>query len=285
MFKTILVPIDTSDTSLIAVDYAIELSKSFNSEIVGISIIDVKKLAGPFMRDLGTSIGGMVPYADFQQNVRKFLEDTARAALDELEGKCNSANVPCTREIKEGVVSREIVESAKRCDMISMGMAGEHAFWRDALLGSNLESVARQTHKPVLVTPEKYKKITKILVAYDGSSFSAKALKAGADIAQQMHLPLTVITVSDDKKSGENILTHATENLKDYESGYTIGKIQLSIKENNFLNCTYELMTYCYLIHIWIKNSYKSLNFQVDNKSDFKKFKELTGIKSIKRQY
>ena len=25
------------------------------------------------MRDLGTSIGGMVPYADFQQNVRKFL--------------------------------------------------------------------------------------------------------------------------------------------------------------------------------------------------------------------
>jgi len=83
MFKTILVPIDTSDTSLVAVDYAIELSKSFNSEIVGISIIDVKKLAGPFMRDLGTSIGGMVPYADFQQNVRKFLEDTARAALDE----------------------------------------------------------------------------------------------------------------------------------------------------------------------------------------------------------
>lgn len=233
MFKTILVPIDTSDTSLVAVDYAIELSKSFNSEIVGISIIDVKKLAGPFMRDLGTSIGGMVPYADFQQNVRKFLEDTARAALDELEGKCNSANVPCTREIKEGVVSREIVESAKRCDIISMGMAGEHAFWRDALLGSNLESVARQTHKPVLVTPEKYKKITKILVAYDGSSFSAKALKAGAEIAQQMHLPLTVITVSDDKKSGENILTQATENLKDYdithdkmlESGDTVNNV------------------------------------------------------------
>ena len=61
MFKTILVPIDSSDTSLVAVDYAIDLSRSFDSEIVGISIIDIKKLAGPFMRDLGTSIGGMVP--------------------------------------------------------------------------------------------------------------------------------------------------------------------------------------------------------------------------------
>ena len=217
MFKTILVPIDGSDTSLVAVDYAIELSRSFNSEVTGISIIDIKKLAGPFMRDLGTSIGGMVPYGDFQQNVRKFLEDTCRAALDELEGKCDTASIPCTRTIKEGVVNKEIVESAKRCDMISMGMAGEHAFWRDAFLGSNLESVVRQTHKPVLVTPEKYKKITKILVAYDGSSFSSKSLNAGAEIAQQMHLPLTVITVSDDKKSGEDILSQATEILKGYD--------------------------------------------------------------------
>ncbi|MGR3301284.1 MAG: universal stress protein [Candidatus Scalindua sp.] len=217
MFKTILVPIDGSDTSLVAVDYAIELSRPFDSEITGISIIDIKKLAGPFMRDLGTSIGGMVPYGDFQQNVRKFLEDTCRAALDELEGKCDTASIPCTRAIKEGVVNKEIVESAKRCDMISMGMAGEHAFWRDAFLGSNLESVVRQTHKPVLVTPEKYKKITKILVAYDGSSFSSKALNAGADIAQQMHLPVTVITVSDDKKSGEEILSQATEILKGYD--------------------------------------------------------------------
>ncbi len=217
MFKTILVPVDGSDTSLVAVDYAIELSRSFNSEIIGISIIDIKKLAGPFMRDLGTSIGGMVPYGDFQQNVRKFLEDTSRAALDELEGKCDTANIPCTRTIKEGVISREIVESAKRCDMISMGMAGEHALWRDALLGSNLESVARQTHKPILVTPEAYKKITKILVAYDGSSFSSKALNAGAEVAQQMHLPLTVITVSDDRKSGEDILSQATEILKGYD--------------------------------------------------------------------
>jgi nucleotide-binding universal stress UspA family protein len=220
MFKTILVPIDSSDTSLVAVDYAIDLSRSFDSEIVGISIIDIKKLAGPFMRDLGTSIGGMVPYADFQQNVRQFLEDTAKAALDELEGKCSSAGISFTRTTKEGVVGKEIVESAKRCDMISMGMAGEHAFWRDAFLGSNLESVVRQTHKPVLVTPEEYKKITKILVAYDASSFSTKALTAGADIAEQMKLPLTVVTVSDDKKAGEDILSQADENLKDCKITY-----------------------------------------------------------------
>ena len=220
MFKTILVPIDSSDTSLVAVDYAIDLSKSFDSEITGVSIIDIKKLAGPFMRDLGTSIGGMVPYGDFQQNVRQFLEDTAKAALDELEGKCSTAGIPFTRTTKEGVVGREIVESAKRCDMISMGMAGEHAFWRDAFLGSNLESVVRQTHKPVLVTPEKYKKITKILVAYDASSFSTKALSAGADIAEQMGLPLTVVTVSDDKKSGEDILSQADDNLKDRKISY-----------------------------------------------------------------
>ncbi len=194
------------------------------------------------MRDLGTSIGGMVPYADFQQKVQQFLEDTASAALDELEGKCNSANISCTRTIKEGVVSKEIVESAKRCDMVVMGMAGEHSFWRDAFLGSNLESVVRQTHKPVMVTPENFKKITKILIAYDGSTFATRALIAGADIAQHLHLPLTVITVSDDKDSGEEVLFQASENLKDrdieydkvLESGETVSVILDFCKEGSY---------------------------------------------------
>lgn len=215
MFKSILVPIDGSETSLVAVDYAIELSKSFNSEIIGISIMDIKKLAGPFMRDLGTSIGGMVPYGDFQQKVRKLMEDTAKAALDELEGKCNSANIPYTRGVKEGIVSKEIVKSAERCDMISMGMSGEHTLWRDALLGSNLESVARQTHKPIMVTPETYKTITKILIAYDGSLFSTKALHTGAEITKRMHLALTVVNISSDKNKGEKILSEANGYLKD----------------------------------------------------------------------
>ncbi len=215
MIKTILVPVDGSDTSLVAVDYAIEISKSFNAEIVGLSVIDIKKLAGPFMRDLGTSSGGMVPYGDFQQKVRKFMEDTANAALDELEGKCGSTNIPCSRVIIEGIVSKEIVISTERCDMISMGMSGEHALWRDVLLGSNIESVIRQTHKPILLTPEKHKKIEKILIAYDGSPFSIKALHTGAEIARQMQLPLTVITVSDDNKAGEEILSKAMEYLKE----------------------------------------------------------------------
>ncbi|GAX59821.1 universal stress protein UspA and related nucleotide-binding proteins [Candidatus Scalindua japonica] len=233
MFNTILVPIDSSDTSLVAVDYAIDLARSFKSEIAGISIIDIKKLAGPFMRDLGTSIGGMVPYGDFQQQVRQFLEDTATAALDELEGKCNTAGISFTRTKKEGVVAREIVESAKRCDMIAMGMAGEHVFWRDAFLGSNLESVVRQTHKPVLVTPEKYKKITKVLVAYDASTFATKALIAGVDIARQMKLPLTVVTVSDDEKSGEEVLSQVDEKLK--ESDITYDKVLKSGETVNMI--------------------------------------------------
>lgn len=220
MLKTILVPIDGSDTSLVAVDYAIELSRIFNAELVGISIVDIKRLAGPFMRDLGTSIGGMVPYADFQQKIRKVMEDIAIAALDEFEGKCKSAKVSFIRNISEGIVSKEIVKAAERCDMISMGMAGEHALWRDALLGSNLESVARQTHKPIMVSPEKFKKISKMLIAYDGSSFSRQALVTGAAIAQKAGIPLTVIHVSDEKERGEIVLLQAVESLKAYDVTY-----------------------------------------------------------------
>lgn len=74
------------------------------------------------------------------------------------------------------------------------------------------------------------------------------------------------------------------EDLKDYCQGLIIGKIQKIIKNNELENCTYELKPYCYLIHIWQKNHYKALNFQVENKKELEEFKKLTGIKSIKKQ-
>jgi len=74
------------------------------------------------------------------------------------------------------------------------------------------------------------------------------------------------------------------ENLKDYENGLKIGLIQNSIKENNFLNATYENFYNQYNIHIWSKNKYKALSIIIENKKDLKEFRKLTGITSIKKQ-
>lgn len=216
MIKLILVPTDGSENSLTAADYAINLARLFNAGIRGLFVKDVKVLTGPLIHDIGTSIGGMVPYGTFNQTVREMMESQADATLNLLEGKCSQAGIPFRREVREGVVSHEIIKSADDCDLISMGKMGAHAEWRDVFLGTNVEFVVRQTHKPVLITPSEFKPFTKMLIAYDGSSFADKALRSGAEIAQPMKLPVTVVFVADKKEEASETLSKAKTLLESY---------------------------------------------------------------------
>jgi len=217
MIKQILVPTDGSENSLTAADYAINIARLFKASIRGLFVKDVKVLTGPLIHDIGTSIGGMVPYGTFNQTVREMMESQADAALNLVEGKCSQAGVTFSREIREGVVSHEIVKSTDDCDLISMGKMGAHAEWRDVFLGTNVEFVVRQTHKPVLITPSEFKPFTKMLIAYDGSSFADKALRSGAEIAQAMKLPITVVCVADKKEEASEVLSKAKTFLESYK--------------------------------------------------------------------
>lgn len=216
MIRQILVPTDGSESSLAAADYAISLAQIFKASIRNLFVKDVKILTGPLIHDIGTSIGGMVPYGTFHQVVREMLETQADATLNQVEGKCNQASIPCSSEVREGVISHEIVKSADTCDLVVMGKAGIHAEWRDVFLGTTVEFVVRQTHKPVLITPPQYKPIKKMLIAYDGSSFADKALKRGAEIAQHLKLPVTVVCVADKEDESKEPLSKAKTFLESY---------------------------------------------------------------------
>src|SRR4030065_1456785 len=121
MIKQILVPTDGSENSLTAADYAINLARLFNATIRGLFVKDIKILAGPLIHDIGTSIGGMVPYGTFNQQVGEMLDSKADAALNQVEGKCIQAGIPFTREIQEGIVNHEIVKSSAIYDFIVLG--------------------------------------------------------------------------------------------------------------------------------------------------------------------
>ena len=216
MIKRILVPTDGSENSLTAADYAGCIARLFKSGIKGLFVKDVKILTGPLFHDIGTSIGGMVPYGMFNQTIREVLESQADAALSQVEGKCEQSGVSFSREIREGVVSREILKSSEDCDLIVMGKMGIHAEWRDVFLGTTVEYVVRQSHKPVLITPSEFKPFTKMLVAYDGSQFADTALRSSAEIAQVMNLPVTVVAVAEKKEDADGTLAKAKALLTPY---------------------------------------------------------------------
>lgn len=196
MFKRILVPTDGSESALVGARYAVALARRHGASLLGLHVVDVKMLEGPFLRDLSASLG-TAPYVNYQNNIAMLLEERGKAALSAFQGICTAMNVPCETSLVSGIVPRAIVEAANLADLVIMGRGGEHNPWLEGFLGSTTEAVVRRTAQPVLVTGTDAPGNSRFLVAYDGSHHACAALKTAVAIASEWKMPFHVLMVGD----------------------------------------------------------------------------------------
>jgi nucleotide-binding universal stress UspA family protein len=198
MIKRLLVPIDGSEYAKVGARYAVALAQRHAAQVVGVFVIDVKLLEGPFLRDLSASLG-TAPYVNYQGNIARILEERGQAALDALRAACEAAGVACETRLSTGLVARTIVDEGDLCDLIVLGRGGEHQAWLEGLVGSTTEAVARQSRRPVLVTGVDTPGTRKVLAAYDGSGHARQALRVAADLAQEWGLGLDLLVVAEEE--------------------------------------------------------------------------------------
>ena len=196
MFKSILVPTDGSEHSRVALKYAINVAQAYQSRIVLLSVVDIRRIAGPFLAEMagaGNPALGVEVAA-----VADWLKKQGRRYVDSLKSECDATGLSCDTRLTTGVVTQEIIDQAKTCDMVVMGRHGEHYRFRGPLPGSTIEGVVRGTIRPVLVTPEAYAPFSRVLVAYDGNQHSSDALTVAADLAKGLQIPLVLLTIDRD---------------------------------------------------------------------------------------
>ncbi|BBI52799.1 hypothetical protein HORIV_52200 [Vreelandella olivaria] len=61
--------------------------------------------------------------------------------------------------------------------LLVVGKRGETAHQASGHLGSNLERVVRELHRPILMVPKTFKRPEKILMAFDGSKTARKGVE------------------------------------------------------------------------------------------------------------
>jgi nucleotide-binding universal stress UspA family protein len=209
--KRFLVPTDGSEPAARGVRYAVALAQQYKAMLVGIHVIDVKLLEGPFLRDISASLG-TAPYVNYQGNIAMLLEERGKAALDSFVEACGEAGVPCEAEQVTGMVVRSIVERSQGADMIVMGRGGEHSEWLDGLVGSTTAAVVRRAQRPVLVTGTDTLRHRLFVIAFDGSSHARVALEKAASIAVEWEVPCHVLVVGDE--SARSLLEEAKSLLR-----------------------------------------------------------------------
>jgi nucleotide-binding universal stress UspA family protein len=216
MIKNILVPLDGSDHSKAALEYAIWMAEKFNGTLFGQHVIDTVSIEGTFFHDVSGSLG-FEPYLDFSSKMREVLEERGKGILEEFSARCREKGIRCNKFLDMGIIPNEICERAKIMDLVVLGHRGINEGFSTGLLGGTTESVTRKSPRPVFVSTKKFKVIERPLLAYDGSQRASSAMESAAEFCTLLQLPLTVLYIPKDEKAGDKVLEQAKSYLSSYE--------------------------------------------------------------------
>lgn len=228
MIKSILLAIDGSNYSEAILKYGIDLAKKTDAHLRVLTVIDIRI----FEWAVAIGVEGfapIIPSTAYQEESQKLLEDKAEKVLDRAGKVLKKAAVSFGVEKVSGSPVEIICDRSRLADLIIMGSRGEFGSWRDKMLGATLEATTRLCIKSIMVTEKDYKKISHILLAYDGSNNSNKALPWAGYLAQQLAVPLTILTVDADEDHAKSTLKEAT----DYLASYKLSKVNTLVKDGD----------------------------------------------------
>lgn len=138
----ILVPIDYSNQSVIALEQAVSLSRVFESKIHVLNVISEEfSLAKLF---------GDIDKADFDKKAKARLDEFITEQSKNLEVELHPIQV-------HGKIYEQIVNTADviNAQFIVMGTAGADSL-KKKFIGSNALRVVRESHKPVITIKGKH---------------------------------------------------------------------------------------------------------------------------------
>lgn len=183
-YKKILVAFDGSESGKNALRQAFNLA---NDERCWITVVSV---APPYHGDLD-----LIAIKDVVASLRRPCEEALKEAQKIAEQEGALIKTVC----EEGEPYERIVDlaDAENCDVIVMGRRGLRRLER-ALVGSVTARVIGHTQRDVLVVPRDAQlKWGKILVATDGSRYSAAATEKAISFAKSYGGNLLVVSVVD----------------------------------------------------------------------------------------
>lgn len=174
MIKRILVALDPDEDTPLATRYAISLAQSTGASITGVAPVDTTKIAS----EVGGTAIGPAYYAEDLHN--QMTEDSRKNANDLLEKFSKKVSKEGIRDIKamaEGMAHECIAEEMKYHDLLIIGQDSHFYYNRPEEDTHTLAKVLKITSSPVLVVPNSYRDIQKVVIAHDGSAACARALQ------------------------------------------------------------------------------------------------------------
>ncbi len=187
MIKRILVALDSDTDTPTATRYATELARRFDAEVTGIAVVDTGSIEKGAR---GGGIGSMYLMGKVEASLTAEAREVAGGLLDKFRAAVVSAGVTYEARIQEGEPADRIVEDGKYADLLIIGREPHFYYAHPTETPMTLGQVIKRVAGAVLVAPDRYREVKRVLVAFDGSAACVRALRGflhmqpfGTDVA------------------------------------------------------------------------------------------------------
>jgi nucleotide-binding universal stress UspA family protein len=217
MIKSILVCLEGSASSKAATQTAVEIAQECRAAVVGLAIIDEPDIRA------GTPTGAWG--SSFKHERDKHLLGDARAHaadwLDQFERYRQAAEVPGRALEIIGRPAESIIGEMGLHDLTVMGRDANFRFLTESKDLATREKILRHASHPVLLVPESNPALPAslsqtVLVAYDGSESSKRALTSFAQSGLAGSRDIHVVTVGEDGEKAWDVAMKAVERLRGF---------------------------------------------------------------------
>jgi nucleotide-binding universal stress UspA family protein len=217
MLRSILVGLDGSDYSRSAVALGIYLARKTNALLVGLGVVDE-----PTIREVEPRlIGGGVPYAEpvlYRERIANARREVERF-LSEFTVRCAEASVACKVLEDVGLPHEQIGLQAQRYDMVVLGQQTRFHFETQEGYDDTVRRVLKESPRPVIAVPARLdlnpdEPGRTVMVAYDGSVQSARALHEFQNSGLAGSLPTVVVSVHPERGEAARAAERAIDYLR-----------------------------------------------------------------------
>lgn len=163
---------------------------------------------------LGARSALLAELADLDAQRARLAAQRGRAILEDAQAiLARDGITDVTTRLRHGDIVETIAEIEAQARVIVIGKRGEAADFAKGHLGSNLERIVRQAHRPVLVAARAFRPVEQVLVAYDGGAAAGRAVDHICASRFFEGLGITLVTVGAETDRQRSTLEAAQAQL------------------------------------------------------------------------
>jgi nucleotide-binding universal stress UspA family protein len=212
MLRSILIGLDGSNDGEAAVELGLSWAKAHDALAIGVSVVD----------ESGILVSEQAMFASgYHRPLTEPLVDSARhrarVILEQFTRRCHDLHVHCKAVTETGTPYVRMLEEAQRCDLIILGQKTHYEYgWKDQA-DETLARVLKDSPRPVVAVPRSPITGEAVVVAYDGSLQSSRALYAFQASGLSRSRSVYVVSVAPIRSEAARHANRAVEFLRNHD--------------------------------------------------------------------